>query len=181
MRGRLISPFLAELHRLDTRAMATSGDSSGDPAGAGQLTGYDPDFKEPVLIERDDGTAERTRQEHAAVRIPCQVESKVFDELRMLSAGNTPRSRIDLVLHFKDLERMGLVDDATGDALIRPGDRLGALYDTAGALVQAIRTPPGLYVTEARPMSFGPNLRRPRRNLLLLILHDRRQAAGRTA
>jgi phage gpG-like protein len=45
----------------------------------------------------------------------------------MLSAGSSPRSHIDLVLHFKDLERMGLVDNATGDALIRPGDRLSAL------------------------------------------------------
>ena len=41
MRGRLIFPFVAELHRLDTAAMATV-----DPDGAGGLTGgYDPDFK----------------------------------------------------------------------------------------------------------------------------------------
>ena len=49
MRGRLIFPFLAELYRLDTRATATT-----DPDGAGPLTGgYDPDFKEPVLVDRD--------------------------------------------------------------------------------------------------------------------------------
>jgi hypothetical protein len=40
MRGRLIFKFLAELRRLDTRAMATV-----DPDGPGPLTGgYDPDF-----------------------------------------------------------------------------------------------------------------------------------------
>ena len=49
MRGRLIFPFLAELRRLDTAAMAST-----DPDGAGPLTGgFDPDFKEPVLVDRD--------------------------------------------------------------------------------------------------------------------------------
>jgi len=60
MRGRLIFPFLAELHRLDTEAMAPD---------------YDPDFKEPVLIDADDdGVAEPFRREHPPVRVPCQVE-----------------------------------------------------------------------------------------------------------
>ena len=39
MRGRLIFPFVAELHRLDTQAMAPV---------------YDEDFKEPVLVDSDD-------------------------------------------------------------------------------------------------------------------------------
>ncbi|NVJ28865.1 hypothetical protein HUW62_47535, partial [Myxococcus sp. AM011] len=65
-----------------------------------------------------------------------------------------------------------------GDALIRPSDRLGALYDVTGALVQAVRTPPGLYVTEARPTGFGLHRRRPRRNLLLVTFNDRPQARG---
>ena len=36
MRGRPIFPFIAELHRLDTQAMAPD---------------YDEDFKEPVLVD----------------------------------------------------------------------------------------------------------------------------------
>ena len=178
MRGRLIFAFLAELHRLDTAAMAAV-----DPDGPGPLEGgYDPDFKEPVLVDTDDdGIGERVRQEHPPVRVPCQVDTKAFEELRMFASGNAPRSRIDLVLHFKDLERLGLVDPATGDALVRPGDRLGAIYDKAGALVQAVRTPPGLYVTEARPIGFGLNLARPRRNLLLVTFEDRQPAARRVA
>jgi len=176
MRGRLIFAFLAELHRLDTASMA-----SVDPDGPGPLTsGYDPDFKEPVLVDQDDdGIGERVRQEHPPVRVPCQVDTKAFEELRMFASGNAPRSRIDLVLHFKDLERLGLVDPATGDALVRPGDRLGAIYDKAGALVQEVRTPPGLYVTEARPIGFGLNMVRPRRNLLLVTFEDRQPAARR--
>jgi len=178
MRGRLIFPFLAEIHRLDTAATATE-----DPDGTGPLAGgYDPDFKESVLVDQDgDGVGERVREEHAPVRIPCQVEPEVFDQLRMLASGNAPRSNIDLVFHFKDLERLGLVDPASGDALVRPGDRLSALYDKAEELVQQIQTPPGLYVSEARPIGFGLNRARPRRNLLLVSFSDRPRASRRSA
>ena len=170
MRGRLIFPFLAELFRLDTAAMA-----SVDPDGPGPLAGgYDPDFKEPVLVDaNDDGVAEPFRREHPPVRVPCQVEPEAFEALRMATSGNTPRSSLDLVFHFMDLERLGLVDAASGDAMIRPSDRLGALYALDGALVQAVRTPPGLYVTEARSIGFGLHRRRPSRNLLLVSFQDR--------
>ncbi len=176
MRGRLIFSFLAELHRLDTLATATE-----DPDGAGPLDGgYDPDFKESVLVDtNDDGIGERIRREHPPVLVPCQIEPEVFDQLRMFASGNAPRSSIDLVFHFKDLERMALVDPATGDALIRLGDRLAAIYDKKETLVQEVRTPPGLYVTEARPIGFGLNMARPRRNLLLVSFNDRQPAARR--
>ena len=176
MRGRLIFPFLAEMRRLDTAAMA-----SIDPDGAGPLTrGFDPDFKEPVLVDRDgDGIAERERTELPAIRVPCQVEPKVFEDLRMLASGDSPRSDISLVFHFKDLERLGLVDATTGDALIRPNDRLAGLYDLGGLLVQTIRTPPGLYVTQAQPRGFGLGRSRPRRNLLLVTFEARQLAPTR--
>ena len=175
MRGRLIFPFLAELFRWDAAAMAAV-----DPDGTGPLaSGFDPDFKEPVLIDADgDGVAEPFRREHPPVRVPCQVEPAAFQALRMATAGNTPRSSLDLVFHFRDLERLGLVDPSTGDALIRPSDRLGGLYDIEGRLVQAVRTPPGLYVSEARPIGFGLSRRRPQRNLLLVSFGDRPAARG---
>ncbi|MGN6107860.1 MAG: hypothetical protein ACTHU0_22320 [Kofleriaceae bacterium] len=178
MRGRLIFPFLAELARLDTQGIA-----EGDPDGAGPLaSGYDPDFREGVLLDDDDdGIGERHRRELALVRLPCQVEPEVFDALRLFAAGNAPRSNIDLVFHFRDLEALGLVDATSGDAMLRPGDRLVGLLDTHGVLVQRIRNPPGLYVTEARPIGFGLDLRRPRRNLLLVSFHDRPQGTARTA
>jgi len=66
---------------------------------------------------------------------------------------------------------MGLVDLATGDALLRVNDRLVAICDfNTGELVQAIRTPPGLYLTEAQPQSFGLGLKR---NLLLATFDER--------
>ena len=166
MRGRLIFPFIAELHRLDTQAMAPD---------------YDEDFKEPVLVDTDDdGVGEPFRREHPPVRVPCQVEPEAFEALRMATSGNTPRSSFDLVFHFRDLEQLGLVDAVSGDALIRPSDRLGALYARDGQLVQAVRTPPGLYVTEARPIGFGLHRRRPRRNLLLVSFQDRAAARSGT-
>lgn len=162
MRGRLIFPFLAELRRLDADAMST------------QAPGYDEDFKEPALLDADgDGAAEPYRHEHPPVRLPCQVEPQTIEALRMTPAGNTPQSSLDLVFHFSDLERLGLVDLQTGEALVRPGDCLSGLFNTEGSLVWAVRTPPGLYVTEARPAGFGLSWRRPRRNLLVVSFSDR--------
>lgn len=162
MRGRLIFPFLAELHRLDTVAMAT------------RAPGYDDDFKEPALLDSDgDGVGDAYRRERPPVRVPCQVEPETLEALRMTPSGNTPQSSLQLVFHFRDLERLGLVDDLTGEALIRVGDRLGGLFDTEGQLVWAVRCPPGLYVTEVRHAGFGLFRRRPRRNLLVVSLTDR--------
>jgi hypothetical protein len=178
MRGRLIFQFQCELARLDTRATAEI-----DPDGPGPMTsGYDPDFKEGVLVDLDgDGIGERVRVEHPAVLIPCQIEPATFEALRMFPAGNAAASAFVLVMHFKDLEKLGLVDAETGDAHIRPGDRLAAIYDRAGGFIQSIRTPPGLYVTEARIAGFGMGLTRPRRNLLLVQFSDRPLAAAREA
>jgi hypothetical protein len=168
MRGRLIFPFLAEFYRLDTIAMAS------------QPPGYDDDFKEPALLDSDgDGVGDAFRREHPPVRVPCQVEPETLNALRMTPSGNTPQSSLDLVFHFRDLERLGLVDVTTGEALIRTSDRLGGLFDTEGQLVWAVRTPPGLYVTEARHAGFGLFRRRPRRNLLVVSFNDR--PAGRSA
>lgn len=175
-RGRLIFVFLAEIHRLDTTSIATE-----DPDGEGPHTGgYDPDFKEPVLVDLDDdGVSEKIRREYPPIKIPCQVEPNTFEALSMQASGNVPDSEIVLVFHFRDLERLDLVDVETGDALLRPGDRLGAIYDKRGNLIQKIRNPPGLYVSEARPIGFGLGMSRPRRNLLLATFNDRRQAPRR--
>jgi hypothetical protein len=161
MRGRLINPFLAEIAQLDTAATAT------DPDGPGPLTtGYDPDFKETVVLPAS-GDA---RREKPPLRVLCQVEVGTFEALQQLATGNSPNSKVTLVFHFRDLERMGLVDPATGDALVRVNDRLAAIRDLGGNLVQAIRTPPGLYATEVQPQSFGLGLCR---NLLLVTFEER--------
>jgi len=166
MRGRLINPFAAELAQLDTAATAA------DPDGPGPLTsGYDADFQETVLLPSPSGRGRDARREKPPIRIPCQVEVQAFGALTELPTGNSPRSHLVLVFHFGDLEQLGLVDPTTGDALLRPGDHLVAIRDlSTGELVQAIRTPPGLYLTEAQPQSFGLG---GRRNLLLATFGER--------
>jgi hypothetical protein len=172
MRGRLINPFLAEIAQLDT--VATSADPDGPGSG---LSGYDSDFKETVVLESPGGGRTDARREKPPLRVPCQVEVGVFEALQQLAAGNSPNSRIVLVFHFRDLERMGLVDGVTGEALLRLNDRLIGIYRMDGALVQAVRTPPGLYATEVQPQSFGLGLSRN----LLLVTFDERELAARGA
>lgn len=166
MRGRLIIPFLAELAQLDTQATAA------DPDGAGPLTsGYDADFREPILTGTSPGTVRRV--EHTAIRVPCQVEVAAFDALNEMAAGNAPSSRVVLVFHFADLEAAGLVDATTGEALIRPRDRLVSIRKCTpdAPIIQAIRTPPGLYAVDAQPQSFG--LSGGERNLLIVGFEQR--------
>ncbi len=162
MRGRLLFPFVAEIAQLDRTASR-----------------FDPDFKEPL----PDGRVEQT------ITLPCQVEVGEFETLEEAFSGDLPKTALTLVFHFRDLERQGLIVDApagasarrgakprssaeTGDAKLRVGDRLAALRDRAGNIVQAIQTPPGLFAIEVRPLTFGFGLAR---NLLLAIFHDREQ------
>lgn len=172
-RGRLIFPFLAELHQLDTEATAQ------DPDGAGPLTsGYDPDFREPIRIPQPgQQLGISARVEKAPIRLECQVEPGTFEAIQQLFSGNVPQGLMQLVFHYAELESRGLVDSASGDAMIRTGDRLGAIYDIKNNLVQEIRNPPGLYITEAKPIGFGLNSAHPHRNLLLVTLEDREQGA----
>ncbi len=154
-RGRLIFPFVAEIQRV-----------AAGPA--------DPDFKEAALEDPNgDGLDDGVRTELSPIRVPCQVEPESFEAINMLASGNSPRTRLELVFHFRDLERLGLVDQATGNPLIQPGDRLQALYGTSGVLVQTFRNPPGVFVREARPIGFGLGLGRATRNLLLVSFDAR--------
>ena len=158
MRGRLINPFVAEIAQLNTAA--TEGAS-----------GYDADFKETAMVPDAGWRGHDARREKSAIRVPCQVEVQTFGELQELLTGMSPRSHLVLVFHFQDLEAMGLVEPTTGDATLRVNDRLVSLRDYhTGEVVQAVRTPPGLYITEVQPQSFGLGLRR---NLLLATFNER--------
>lgn len=174
-RGRLIFPFLAELYQLDTY------DTSQDPDGAGPLeSGYDPDFREPVNVVSvpGDQIGVDARVEKAAIRLPCQVEDNMFERMQQYMSGNVPDIDISLVFHFTDLENNGLVDAGTGEAMIRTGDRLGAIYDVKSNLVQEIRNPPGLYAVESRPIGWGMNSGHAHRNLLLVMFQDRERGVS---
>ncbi len=147
MRGRLINPMLCELAQIDT-----------------VNTTFDPDFREPVADQRT---------EKAAIKVPAQIEPEQFEALQQMLAGNMPASKFVLCFHFKDLEDMGLVA-ADGVAAIQQGDRLVAIRDEFDNLVQAIRNPPGLFVTAATP---GFAWLGKQRNLLLVTFEARDRTA----
>jgi hypothetical protein len=153
--GRLIFPFVAEIHRLAASPM-------------------DPDFREAEIGQpgKDDLDV-LDRIELPSIRVPCQVEPEACEAMNMLASGNSPRTRLELVFHVRDLERLDLIEQNTGNPLIHPGDRLQALYGTSGALVQTFRNPPGVFVREARPIGFGLGLGRATRNLLLVSFDAR--------
>lgn len=176
-RGRLIFPFLAEICRLDT--VSTAG---VDPAGDEFDSGYDPIFDEPVLstptpAEGAPRGTDQTRYKDA-ILVPCQIETEQgsFEQLQAFASGNAPNFSIDVVLHFPWLERHDLVDENTGEALFRVGDRLVAFRNkrTEVLVWDLTRTP--LFATEVQPRSFGlSGSGRP--NLLLITFQDREKSS----
>lgn len=169
-RGRLINPFMAVIARLDRNATREQ-----PPDDAGALpSGYDDVFREPIVVTQSDGTRDEARQEKL-IYVPCQVEDHAFQAQRMTTAGNNPDSRLTLVFHFRDLERLGLVDPETGVARITPNDRLVEIRSyCCKHLIQKIPSPPGLYATQAMPSSF--TLGRSR-NLLIVTFQERERTA----
>lgn len=170
MRGRLINPFRADIRQLDTEATAEA------KAGG---AGYDPDFKEPSpnAPTTGEGPGTSTRRERPQLLVPAQVEMGTAEKLRQFFQGNSPTSRLVLVFHFRDLERMGLVDD-DGNAKIHVGDRLAALYPMRGSCIdtKAAWTPRDpVFAVEIQPNAFGLG---GARNLLFAFFESRDSAVG---
>lgn len=164
MRVRLINPFTAEIARLDT--VATESTAGGKP-------GYDRTFREPE-VKIVGGVRTSARAEKPAIQIPVQVEDRTWQALRAYDNGNSPETGIGLVAHYRDLRRLGLVDDATGKVALNVNDRLVRILDKCGRVVSLVRTPPGLYCTEVRPMSYGIGRTL---NLCLLLFSERNRGA----
>ena len=164
-RGRLIFPFLAELAQLDTVAMTRDPDGDGP-----QTSGYDLDFKEPVIVQEsaEDLVGQPLREETCR-RVRCQIEDKVMEGIRQVLGGTSPDSAITLVFHFKDLEDAGMVDD-DGRATIRVNDRLAQILDCDENVIETIRNPPGLFVVSASSAGFGIGRQR---NLLVVDFAER--------
>lgn len=167
-RGRLIFPFMVDIYRLDTEATAA------DPDGAGPLTsGYDTDFREPVAVPAANSSAVAApRRVEVLVQLLAQIETDEEERMQMMLTGRSPNSRLGLVFHYADLERVGMVEAATGRPLLRgPGDRLGAIRNPkTGALIEVIPAKPGLFATEVESIGWGLG---PDRNLLLVTFEER--------
>jgi len=168
MRGFLVNKYLVEIAQLD--ALQTE----ADPDGAGILTsGYDDDFKETIPFDQPNAagtviTRETTRKENTIFAL-AQVDTTFFERLQQLRSGNSPDLVVELTFHISDLECRELINSATGDTTIKVDDRLVAIRDCDGALIQTIPTPPGLYATHVRPSAFmGRD-----RNLFVVTFEDR--------
>lgn len=139
----------ALLYRLDTVSTAAY-DPPGEPS-----SGYDRDFSEPVVF--DAGTVRTSaRRELSVVRVPCQVEIPVFERMKQYGPGIQENTKLILVTHREDLETLGLIDATTRTCLIKKSDRVSGLerYGTPGQMQQPF-TPPGMYVIEVQPASWG--------------------------
>jgi hypothetical protein len=152
----LIFPFAIELALLDIEAT--------------DAVGYDPDFKETVLTSTDDKIGESSRSE-ILIKVPGQfADQSQFLAAQEAPTGDLGQASFVILFHFRDLERLDLVEPATGNAKIKIGDRVNGIYDIkTDALVQAVRNPPGAYVTKAVPR-FGLG---SRRNLLEVTFRSR--------
>ena len=163
-RGRLISKFLIGVCRLDTQATA-------DVVGGG----YDEDFREPIKTAvAGNPVGQSSRREMAEVRVPVQIHTERVNEQQQMAGGQTPKTRTVYLAHVKWLERNGLVG-TDGRALIKPGDRIAALYQKDGTLIETFTNPPGQYVVKAVPDSYGLALHNPKRNILAITIDDRQQ------
>jgi hypothetical protein len=160
VRGRLIFPFGIELCLLD-------------PVGTATDPGYNSTFQEPEIIPTEDGVGTIGRRELDPIIVPGQFYTQEdFMYLQMVANGNLAQADVRIVFHFRTLEDMGLIEESTGLAKIKVGDRINAVYDKKGVtLIQAIPTPPGLYVIQANPLfGLGSN-----RNLLAVHFKSRDQ------
>lgn len=139
-RGRLIFPLLADVYRLDLAAINAAGS-------------FDTVYKEIKLTPTSDGIGSSLRLEMAVVQIPVQFEPGSLRRLHEVANGDLSTGRVIGVMHFVDLEALSLVHSTTGVSLIKKGDRLGALRKLDGTLIETIENPPGLFVTEAMPIT----------------------------
>jgi hypothetical protein len=159
VRPRLHFAFLLEVAQLDAVATRADGD-------------YDDVLKE-VRVTTEAGVRTPGRQEQPTVLIPSQIELPTLEALVQMSAGNMPDMKLTAVWAMKDLERLGLVVPETGELLVRVADRIVSVRenDECKRVIQVVRTPPGLYVTNVQPV-FGMAATR---DLFLVTLDDREQ------
>jgi hypothetical protein len=166
-RGRLIFPFLVSLGLLDTEA------TSGDPDAGGPLTsGYDDEFREPVIVPGAGSARGVIARVETVHTFKAQIEDGTDDAMELAASGNNPMSTIGLVFHFRDLELADAVQVVSGKTVIKaPGARLISISNPrTGALIERFDMAPGFWATQVTSMGFGLG---PDRNLLLVIFQER--------
>jgi hypothetical protein len=165
-RGRLIWPFAVTIARLNTSATASN-------TGGGAVTsGFDHDFREPQVLDGGDGAEDTsTRTETLIELLPCQIHTAKgqFEQMTQMLSGAVFKYNLPLVFHYIDLETRGLVED-DGSPIIKPNDRLVALYRNDGTLIRRFDNPE-LFAAQVQDRSWG--LSGLQRNLLMINFKER--------
>lgn len=146
VRVPLVNPVTAIVYRLDIPATWAI-----DPPGAAYSQGFDPITRQPI-VSRTAGVRSVPRAEMAPIEIPAQVEVAKFEELQSVFGGDNPATSMVFVFHREDLEALSLLD-VNRDCLLKPGDRIGSIKNSAGATAKTFVKP--LYILELRPRSWG--------------------------
>lgn len=129
MTAPLIFPYRCEFKVLDTTAQT-----------------QDDDYREAAPRKEADD----------AVEVLAQIEPKSFKRLSMWEAGRDLDQAAFVVVHRRELERRGMVDDHGEPTTPKIGDRLYQIKSRFGGVVTVVRNPPGAYVTGVMPLSYGP-------------------------
>jgi hypothetical protein len=173
-------PLLHQKSYAVLRRLDITGTAAAEPY-AGAISGYDPDFREPIPYDNTlvGGDVERAlgRIELAEIRVPCQVETVQVEDLQQFPAGDSPNSNIRLVFHTMDLNRLSLINAANNKPLIAINDRLVRLESITPGSISYPFEDPGLYIFAMIPASFG--FGPIGYDLWLAYLHDRVRAVSR--
>ena len=134
---------------------------------------YDDDFGEVKKVDGDaDGIGETQRKEKASVSVPVQMETDQFELRRMVAGGDLPDSSVGLVVHRRDLNRLGFMSN--GAPVFKKGDRLIEVQDKLGNVHTSFTRIP-VYCTQVQPLR-GTIGRM--QNLWLILFADRARGAN---
>ena len=145
-RTPLIFPSRIVIERFDPAATRAV-----NPAGE-PTSGFDDVLQEPVRYTSG-GVTQTPRQDMTEVIIPCQCETKSYEELQMVFTGNDPVTRDVFVLHRRDLANLNLIDATTGNCVLKAGDRIVRQQKATGQVVRTWQKP--LYIYQVLPGSHG--------------------------
>ena len=169
-RGRLINKFVAVFARLDTAATAAV-------VGGG----YDPEFDAVVPVQDGTQLGSTSRREMAELRINCQLDRKNWGEQNLGRGGRQIVADIVVVLHWPDLEKLGLID-TDGEPTLKKGDRLARIETLKGNVEATFDNPPGMFITDFERAGHGQApFGTPRTNLLYVYCAYARVASTAAA
>ena len=141
--------------------LSTSETRADNPPGAA-TSGYDDAFREPVVYDTTQGASigDRVvdRIELDPIRIPCQVETTLFESLAMAYQGNLQQGEMALVFDISTLQLLGLIDSNSGKPVFGVGDRVSAIEKHNMPGVNSVAfAGDGMYFKEVFPASWGFN------------------------